>query len=206
LYQQRKIQVAQQTISIGSTANDGTGDSLRVAFNKINSMFTELYGETAADSQISFSGNKISSNVSNANLVLEASGTGAIELEGIQIRDNHIEGTRSNEDLNITASGTGAISLEGLKIRDNHIEATRSNDNLILSASGTGNILLGAVKINGTTLSSDDSSKISIAEAVDVNGNLVVTGSQIDFTNLPTSDPGTAGRLYRDGATVKVSI
>ena len=57
--------MAQQTISIGSTANDGTGDSLRVAFNKINSMFTELYGETAADSQISFSGNKISSNVSN---------------------------------------------------------------------------------------------------------------------------------------------
>ena len=148
--------MAQQTISIGSTANDGTGDSLRVAFNKINSMFTELYGETAADSQISFSGNKISSNVSNANLVLEASGTGAIELEGIQIRDNHIEGTRSN-------------------------------DNLILSASGTGNIVLGAVKINGTTLSSDDSSKISIAEAVDVNGNLVVTGSQIDFTNLPTT-------------------
>ena len=55
--------MAQQTISIGSTANDGTGDSLRVAFNKINSMFTELYGETAVDSKISFSGNKISSNV-----------------------------------------------------------------------------------------------------------------------------------------------
>ena len=106
----------------------------------------------------------------------------------------------------LEASGTGAIEFEGIQIRDNHIEGTRSNDNLILSASGTGNIVLGAVKINGTTLSSDDSSKISIAEAVDVNGNLVVTGSQIDFTNLPTSDPGTAGRLYRDGATVKVSI
>lgn len=198
--------MAQQSINIGSTSNDGTGDSLRVAFNKINTMFTELYSETAADTQVTISGNKISSNESNGNLVLEASGTGAVELEGIQIRDNHIEGTRSNENLSITAAGTGAIAMEGIQIRDNHIEATRSNDNLVISASGTGNILLGSVKINGTTLSSDDSSKISIAEAVDVNGNLVVTGSQIDFTNLPTSDPGTAGRLYRDGATVKVSV
>ena len=34
--------MAQQTISIGTTANDGTGDPLRTAFNKINSNFTEL--------------------------------------------------------------------------------------------------------------------------------------------------------------------
>ena len=39
-----------------------------------------------------------------------------------------------------------------------------------------------------------------------VTGNLEVTGSQIDFSALPTSDPGVAGRLYRDGATVKVSL
>ena len=39
-----------------------------------------------------------------------------------------------------------------------------------------------------------------------VTGNLEVTGAQIDFTALPTSDPGVAGRLYRDGATVKVSL
>ena len=41
---------------------------------------------------------------------------------------------------------------------------------------------------------------------VAAQGNLSVAGAQIDFTNLPTSDPGVAGRLYRDGATVKISI
>lgn len=35
--------MAQQTINIGSAANDGTGDSLRDAFDKTNNNFTELY-------------------------------------------------------------------------------------------------------------------------------------------------------------------
>lgn len=36
--------MAQQTIGLGATANDGTGDSLRAAGDKINDNFTELYG------------------------------------------------------------------------------------------------------------------------------------------------------------------
>ena len=35
--------MAKQTINIGSTANDGTGDPLRTAFDKSNDNFTELY-------------------------------------------------------------------------------------------------------------------------------------------------------------------
>jgi len=35
--------MAQQTINIGTTANDGTGDPLRTAFDKVNDNTTELY-------------------------------------------------------------------------------------------------------------------------------------------------------------------
>lgn len=35
--------MTKQTINIGATANDRTGDSLRSAFNKVNANFTELY-------------------------------------------------------------------------------------------------------------------------------------------------------------------
>jgi hypothetical protein len=39
------------------------------------------------------------------------------------------------------------------------------------------------------------------------SGALLVTSNEINFTNLPTSDPGIAGRLYRDGSgNVKISI
>lgn len=39
--------MAQQTINIGSAANDGTGDTLRAAGTKINANFTEVYGDLA---------------------------------------------------------------------------------------------------------------------------------------------------------------
>ena len=41
--------MAQQTINIGSVANDGTGDPLRTAFDKVNDNFTELYADDAGD-------------------------------------------------------------------------------------------------------------------------------------------------------------
>ena len=34
----------------------------------------------------------------------------------------------------------------------------------------------------------------------------IINGSTIDFTNLPTSDPGVAGRLYNDSGTIKISL
>ena len=42
--------MAKQTINIGATANDGTGDQLRTAFTKANDNFTELYNETDSNS------------------------------------------------------------------------------------------------------------------------------------------------------------
>ena len=41
--------MAQQTINIGTVANDGTGDPLRTAFDKVNDNFTELYNDDAGD-------------------------------------------------------------------------------------------------------------------------------------------------------------
>ena len=35
---------------------------------------------------------------------------------------------------------------------------------------------------------------------------LEISGSEVDFTNLPTSDPAVSGRLWRDGTTVKISL
>jgi hypothetical protein len=37
--------MAKQVINIGTTANDGTGDPIRTAFDKVNDNFTELYDD-----------------------------------------------------------------------------------------------------------------------------------------------------------------
>ena len=50
--------MARQTINIGSTANDGTGDPLRTAFNKVNENFIEVYdGINVFDQDLNISNN-----------------------------------------------------------------------------------------------------------------------------------------------------
>jgi hypothetical protein len=47
--------MAKQVIGIGTTANDGTGDTVRSAFDKTNDNFTELYsGAGVADNGVTF--------------------------------------------------------------------------------------------------------------------------------------------------------
>lgn len=38
--------MSQQVVNIGSAPNDGTGDPIRTAFDKLNQNFTEVYGGT----------------------------------------------------------------------------------------------------------------------------------------------------------------
>ena len=90
----------------------------------------------------------------------------------------------SNADFTITTAGTGNIVLNDLSISDNKIHANRSNDDLIITASGTGNVVIGAVTINGTTISSADSTKVTIAEALDVTGAVTITSGTITGLSL----------------------
>ena len=74
--------MAQQTINIGATANDGTGDQLRTAFDKVNDNFNEIYTELGGTSlsNISFSGNTISTDNTNGDLTIDPNGSGTIVL------------------------------------------------------------------------------------------------------------------------------
>jgi len=77
--------MAQQTIGIGTNPNDGTGDNLRVAFDKINDNFDELYAKGAAGSDLELTANKISSVDTNGNIELDPNGTGKVVIFGTEI-------------------------------------------------------------------------------------------------------------------------
>ena len=104
--------MTQQTINIGVVANDGTGDDLRVAMQKINENFTEVYSGTLAATTLEFTANNIISTGTNNAIVFIPNGTGTIDFPGIRINDNNIEGLRSNDSVKIIPNGTGTIELE----------------------------------------------------------------------------------------------
>ena len=82
--------MAKQTVGVGSSANDGTGDTLRTGAGKINDNFNEIYAEFGDGTNLS-SGN-------TAGDILVADGTKFANV------------TTSGD---ITISNTGAINLRG---------------------------------------------------------------------------------------------
>ena len=153
--------MAQKIIDIGTTGNDGTGDTIRLAGVKINDNFVEVYDFDAVKSEIKFSGNEIITESSNADIVLKTAGTGKILFgPGITLNDNNIEASRSNEDLIFSAAGTGAVTTPALRFNDNNIEGARTNDNINIMPTGTGVINMGSGIIlddnNIKTARSDD--------------------------------------------------
>lgn len=95
--------MAKQTVNLGSSANDGTGDPLRTAFDKINDNFDELYltSTITAGNNITISGNTIASDDTNGNIILDPNGTGTINLTGITAVTGSLSATG-----NITTTGT----------------------------------------------------------------------------------------------------
>ena len=150
--------MAIQTVNIGTTGDDGAGDPLRTAFDKINDNFLELYAVSGAGSgnNIAFSGNKIISEDSSGDITLDPNGTGkvivatAAKLRFTDHVDNAIGHVDASGDMtfdgDLTFDGT-TLALNGtmtvgsqLQFADNRISTTNSNENIDLVPNGTGTV------------------------------------------------------------------
>ena len=77
------------------------------------------------------------------------------------------------------------------EITTNKITSNGSNADISIQPSGTGDVLLSALRVNGTTIDSSDSTKITMAENVDVTGTLVVAGALSSSTSLALASGAT---------------
>jgi hypothetical protein len=112
--------MSKQTINVGTASDDGTGDSLRAAFVKVNENFTEVYNEIGGDSlsELKLTSNKITTDNTNTNIILDPNGTGKVEVEGDSlfrgdtVATGQIRGAtlqvdgNANIDGNITVDGS----------------------------------------------------------------------------------------------------
>ena len=189
--------MAKQTIGIGSSANDGTGDPLRTAFDKINDNFTELYGSTA-----------------EANDLIEDSSP---QLGGdLDVNGRRITSARSNEDIILLPNGTGDVVISALRVNGTTLDSSDStaiNVNDALVVDGTLNVsgastLTGVATFTATPVFSadatfsDDASFLSDGAVVNFGAN-----SEIQLTHvhneglLLTETGGGAPTLtFRDSA------
>ena len=106
--------MAKQTIGIGTTANDGTGDAIRTAFDKVNQNFTELYDDELygeVNSVIAGTGVSVSSatgNVTVTNSEPNATHTGDVTGSGaLTIADDVISYAKLGTEFTTAFTVTG---------------------------------------------------------------------------------------------------
>jgi hypothetical protein len=93
---------------------------------------------------------------------------------------------------------TGDITFTGSTI------SSPSNADLTLDPGGTGDVIVGALRIRGTTISSDDSSQITIAEAVQLTGALHFPGTGNNISASTNINFTTTGEFSFQGDMQRV--
>jgi len=189
--------MAKQSIGIGSSANDGTGDPLRTAFDKINDNFDELYGTTA-----------------EANDLIEDA---TPQLGGdLDVNGRRITSARSNEDIVLLPNGTGDVVISALRVNGTTLDSSDStaiNINDALVVDGTLNVsgastLTGVATFTATPVFSadatfsDDASFLSDGAVVNFGANSEIQLTHVhDEGLLLTETGGGAPTLtFRDSA------
>ena len=111
---------------------------------------------------------------SNADFILDPSGSGKVNINGAYT----LPSSDGNAGQFLSTDGSGTLSFADLSLGDLTITgstiSTPSNADLTLTPGGTGGVVASGIKISGTTLSSSDSTVITIAEVLDVEGNINV--------------------------------
>ena len=195
--------MAKQTINIGSTANDGTGSTLRVGGDIINDNFNEIYTAFGDGSTLT--------------APLTAAGTSTLTNKTIDLDANTVTGTLA--EFNTALQGDSFVSLTGSETLTNktlttptiaEIDATGDFTidavaDVILDAGGA-DILLkddgtqyGAltnssgelvVKSGSTTALTFSGANVTSSGNIIVGGNLTVNGSTttVNSTNTTLDD------------------
>ncbi len=147
--------------------------------------------------------------VDNADLILKDAGTEFGRLSRVTA-DFVIKASAQDQDLILKGNDGGATvtaltldmseagaatfnstvtatDITANSLTTNVITSNGSNAELSLQASGTGDVVISALRVNGTTLDSADSTKVTIAEAVDVTGTLFSRGNVFGVQTLTGS-------------------
>ena len=175
----------QYTINVGSTANDGTGDSLRVAFQKANSNFTELYG---------IAGNPFTNSL--------------IKTQNVTLGTNI--GTFSF-DSGVTGYQAGGVAHLGISVGAGGVASTNGNQ---FGPSTTLTIKSGA-EVTNLSLRGSITNNTAIVGAGDVSGTLATFSAfkapslgsyQINSLNVLNDDGAGGIQLANDPLWTKLNF
>ena len=185
--------MAKQTINIGTNQDDGTGDLLRTAFQKVNENFTEVYNEIGGDSlsSLRFSGSTITSDGTNQNIIINPNGSGKLDVQGDTLLTGNVTVTGS-QTVQQSLAVTGTSTLTG-------------NTTIAGSLDVSGATTLSTLTLGTSSLSSSGTSEladVTVSGTATFNGAVVSNGN-VDLGDTTTDTITVTGRF--DSSLVPVA-
>ena len=204
--------MTRQNINVGSSANDGTGDTLRSAGTKINANFQELYTQLGGDS----------STLSTKVIIKDSSSVGTIIFEGTSA-DSHetkLIATDPTADRTITLPNAGgnvvldtATQTLTNKTLTTPTIASITNGGTITIPSGAGTIatIAASQTLTNKVLTSPTINTPIIGTSLnDANGNefikFTTTSSAVNELTLANGASTTGPALSATGSGTNLNI
>ena len=179
-------------INNGSSANDGTGDTLRAAATKINSNFTEIYNLLGGEFSADTNGN---SQALSTKITLSDSATGLIRFEGTTANAHEttlqvVEPTGDNQIVLPNASGNVVLD-----------SSTNTLTNKTLTSPTVNTPTINAPKISGLSGGGvlQDSSGNEVLE-------LTKTASAVNHINITNNATSNNPKVSAKGTDTNVDI
>ena len=185
-------------IDIGATANDGTGDPLRTAFDYVNDNFSNVWNTGLPSSNVLFSGNRILTANTNGNLVLAPNGIGKV-VANVDIRPN------ANNTLSLGSSDLrwNSVYAQNLDVGGNvSFNNVTVGGNLTVQGNiiQVGNIVTETLTIQlanaATTANAANGSGITVGASDNIATLLYNSTSNVWTTNIGMSVTGNVTAPY----------
>ena len=195
--------MAQQTINVGATANDGTGDGIRTAYIKCNDNFQELYNTTITPTSIP-NGTSNVSVADSANVTISIAGSANVV---------NFAGSVSEFTGNITATGdiSAGNSLtvtQDVTIGDQLVINGSFGSNVLPDTNNTrylGNATLRFAQMNTVLVSATG----NITSTANISGaniiatrDVIIAGQHVTTGNVTSSGNISGGNLLTGGRVV----
>ena len=210
--------MAYQSLGIGSSLNDGTGDTLRSGGSKINDNFSEIY-------TLIGDGESLSSGISSSATVITLTAptiSGAVGGTQTSATITTLANTTINTTtVNGTLLNAGTLALGAASITDTSGTISFGNDNITPTGTLTsGNLTCGTITSTGasivfegatadapdTTITVTDPTADRTITVPNGTGTLLTPGTSdtVDSTMLKSASPLLIGNS--SGSTVKTII
>lgn len=176
--------MAKQTVNIGSAPNDGTGDPIRDAFDKINFNFDEVYSSYTATGAITVGNSTVNSVVSNTGGVIVSNSTVStvVNTSVVKVGNSTVNSVINSSSLVV---GNTTVNSTSLFIGNSTVNTSQSVS-AVQIANTTSNVSItpGALFVGNSTVNATaNSSSIRIASANVTTNTGLTLGSSTDAAN-----------------------